>query len=883
MLNRVAECNETTSHPYNILSLPLFCMNTHYVPSRRKLLAGATAIAVTLSLLPFQAFGAFSDIGDSTSYSTAIKDLESKGVIEGYADGTFKPTSGINRAEFLKILLEARGDVAMDGKNCFPDVRDEWFAKYVCAAKAEGIVAGYPDGAFKPAQSINFVEAGKMLALAYKQDAQHTGGEWYEPYARALESSKAIPPSIETLDAPLDRGEMAEMMWRIAEEKTDQPNKSYMNVKYPEIKADLSSDQPQFAKSCTDLKAFVSESQVAYPPMNYMMRGVMNDAVAAPTAAEGKSTAGSSDGYSTTNVQVAGVDEGDIVKTNGSYVYVLSRRDSTIRIVDVRDTAKPVVVSKIKDENFTTHELYVDGNVLVVTGNLSMAFPYPVPMEDSVEPSAKMMIWPGPNYAPKTTVKLYDVSTASSPKNIRTVSFEGSSISTRLVGGKLLLALMSGPRWYAPYAETKQVVSDALVPVYDDTAGNIRDKAVTDCTRVTILPRVPRPQYLTVASVPLNATAAVKSSVILGDGQNVYASTDNLYVVSTEWMYSWGRPMGSDNQEKTNLYRFAYGSDGSVNFEANGSVPGHILNQFSMDEHGDIFRIATTTSPQWMGGETSSVSKNQLYVLNHSLETVGSIEDIAPGESIYSVRFFGDRAYIVTFKQIDPFFVIDTSDARNPKILGKLKIPGYSNYLHPVGENHVIGFGKDVDESIDKDKVHDDNSVYYTAILGMKLSLFDVTDVSNPIELSKEIIGTRGTDSPLLSDHKALFFDQERGLLAFPVTVYEKITTPKVNEWDSGTQAVFQGAYVYNFSVKDGFSLKGKISHHASDAYMKAGDYWYDSSGKDISRILRVGTSLLTVSDAKLQSNSISTLGEQGSATLSTSTDGQMTPPYMIK
>ena len=860
----------------------------HDLPPPRKLVAGLAAAAITLSLIP-TGFAAFSDISGSTQYQAAIRDLQTKGVIEGYADGTFKPKSGINRAEFLKILLESRGEIAEGGNNCFPDVTDQWFARYVCAAKDEGIVTGYPDGSFKPDQAINFVESGKMLALAYKQQINQQG-DWYEGYALALESSKAIPPTVATLDAPLNRGEMAEMMWRLSEEKTDQLTKGYLNVKYPDVKINLSSDNPQLASSCTDLKAFTENAQSSFGGgMMYLQKSMMEDrAVAAPMANEAiaPTSGGGSDDYSKTNIQVEGVDEGDRVKTDGSFLYVVSRRDNKVRIVDVRDPKNMKVVSTISFDAFMPNDLYIDGTKLVVTGNSTWAN-QPMPMmEDSA--STKMMIsppiWGG---IQKSVVKIYDVTTKASPKEIRTLAFEGSAVSTRLVGGKMLLVLNSAPRWYGPYAQTKEASAKGLIPLYDDSARSIKDSPVTDCNRVTILPRVPRPQYLVIASIPLSATADVGRTVILGNGQNVYASLTNLYVASPDWTYDWSNSVGSSS-EKTNVYRFVYTS-GGTEFAAQGSVPGHILNQFSMDENGDTFRIATTVSPQWTGlvgileeGTSSSMTKstNNLYVMNKDLDTVGFVTGIAPGETIYSVRFTGNRAYMVTFKQVDPLFVIDLSDARNPKILGKLKIPGYSNYLHPVDENHVLGFGKEVDESIDKDKVHSDDAVYFTAILGMKVALFDVTDVSNPKELHKEVIGARGTDSPLLSDHKALLFDKDRGLLAFPVTVYEKKSTPRVNEWDADTMPVFQGAYVYDFNVKSGFSLKGKITHHKPDDFLKTGDEWYDQMGLDIDRIVRINSNLFSLSEARLTSNSLGALAAEGSVDLATQDAGQPVYPY---
>jgi hypothetical protein len=298
-----------------------------------------------------------------------------------------------------------------------------------------------------------------------------------------------------------------------------------------------------------------------------------------------------------------------------------------------------------------------------------------------------------------------------------------------------------------------------------------------------------------------------------------------------------------------------------VELKAEGDVPGHILNQFSMDENGTTFRIATTVGQAW--DSTEKVS-NDLHVLNMDLDETGSVTKIAPGETIYSVRFMGNRAYMVTFKQVDPFFVIDLKDPRNPKILGNLKIPGFSNYLHPYDENHVIGFGKDVDESIDADKVHSTDAIYYTAVQGLKIALFDVTDVSNPKQKAVEVIGDRGTDSPLLTDHKALLFEKDRNLMAFPVLVTKR---PDGSPKSADGNPVFQGAYVYDVTTA-GFKLRGKITHYdTSDEFMKAGSYWYGGD-RDIQRIVRIGSQLLTISDTQVRSHGETTVSENGKLTV---------------
>lgn len=841
----------------------------------RRIPAVAALLAVASALGPVSpAFAEFSDIRAS-SHSEAILSLQADGVVEGYANGTFQPNATINRAEFLKIVLEAAyadADIAAGQSSAsFPDVpQGAWFAKYVNFGVSNDIIDGYPDGTFKPDEDVNFVEAGKIMTLAFKLSPQDTSGEWYEPYARALEASKAIPAEVSSLETKLTRGQMAEMLWRVIEKRTDRPSKGLLNLKYPTLSLNLASDDVQTAKTCADLSAFAQYAAQS-PSGGYGYgRGVMlMDEAAdmagapAPTMAnavgrEAEKSA-SDDGYSQTNVQVQGVDEADIIKTDGKYVYML--RGGQVKIVDARTPADLSVLATIDFSDktgFGPTEMYVDDGRLVVIGSRWMNYPMPYGRGPA---DAKMMIWPPWGGTSRTDIRIYDVSNAAKPSLKRELSFEGSGVSTRRIGDKLYMVLQQPMRWNGPVIMEKDVM-----PLYSDSAKGSADMAVAGCNRVAVLPHVPRPQYMTVAVIPTRSDAAVSTDVVLGDAQNVYMSLEGLYVATTEWNYVWDSA-NPQSSEKTNVYRFAVTSDG-VDFADKGTVPGHILNQFSMDEHEDHFRIATTVSPTWSGrGTETSTSTNNLYVLNAGMEIVGSVEDIAPGESIYSVRYMGDRAYMVTFKQVDPLFVIDVGNPRSPKILGKLKIPGYSNYLHPYDENHVLGFGKEVDESIDKDKVHSDDAVYYTAIQGMKISMFDVSDVANPKEKFKEVIGDRGTESPLLTDHKALLFDKERGLLAFPILVAERKAGEAKSEAGSPT---FQGAYVYDVSLSKGFTKRGSITHYAKDTFAKAGDYWYGGQ-RDISRILRIGSSLFTVSHDAVQANAESTLAVQDTVELGTS------------
>ncbi len=206
---------------------------------------------------------------------------------------------------------------------------------------------------------------------------------------------------------------------------------------------------------------------------------------------------------------------------------------------------------------------------------------------------------------------------------------------------------------------------------------------------------------------------------------------------------------------------------------------------------------------------------------------------------------------------VDPLFVIDLKNPENPNILGKLKIPGYSDYLHPYDNNHIIGFGKDTVEAKEGD---------FAWYQGLKIAIFDVIDVNNPKELFKEIIGDRGTDSEILRNHKALLFDREKGLLSFPVTVMRVKEKGPNNAFRYG-EFSFQGAYVYHVDLDNGFSLKKKITHLTDEDYLKAGSYWH-APGKSIERILYIGDRLYTLSKGKIKVYDLNTLDEIKSISL---------------
>ncbi len=324
--------------------------------------------------------------------------------------------------------------------------------------------------------------------------------------------------------------------------------------------------------------------------------------------------------------------------------------------------------------------------------------------------------------------------------------------------------------------------------------------------------------YTTIVAVNVqnDAQDPMCKSFLLGATSIMYVSLNNIYITSPE-------------NERTLIYRIHI-EENQIEFVANGEVPGYVLNQFSMDEHEDYFRIATTTGQVW---NSEAPSKNHIYVLDMDLNIVGRLEDLAPGEKIYSARFMGDRCYLVTFRKVDPLFVIDLKDPYNPEVLGQLKITGYSDYLHPYDENHVIGVGKETVAAEQGD---------FSWYQGVKISLFDVSDVENPKEIDKYEIGDRGTESPVLRDHKAFLFDESKNLLVMPVSVVE-----------SGKDFVWQGAYVFDISLDEGLVLKGRITHLEDTSS-------YSSYLYHVKRSLYIDNVLYTISDKKIKMNSLEDL-----------------------
>jgi len=624
----------------------------------------------------------------------------------------------------------------------------------------------------------------------------------------------------------------------------------------------------------------------SYINHRYLSRDTKNSATTSEVAPAAKPTQDSnvgqpsnsgktSEDFSGTNNQTEGVDEGDIIKTNGKNIFSLNQ--NSVHIIN-SDPTKPEIISTIDvpNQRGNVSDIYVESNRLVLIGTSWVMYGYP----------KDLVTLFGPDFSPaystnNTFVLVYDITNPSKPALSKDMDYEGSYVSSRLIQDKLYLISSKAlnywgvePMYRMAINPSVKMMNPSIAPGYSGPSNptglsdieykkqlealydyqfkpkysnNITGKTtVVDYNNIHYFPNYITPNYMLTIGIDL-ASDVVDVKTYLGSAEIVYASEDNLYLTFTKYEYAtqYNSLIFVPNYNKaTVIYKFKL-ENGQINYEARGSAPGSVLNQFSIDEFNGNVRIATTTGQMW---DENDISKNNVYILNSKLKEVGKLTDLAPGERIYSTRFAGNRIYMVTFKQVDPFFVIDATHPTAPKVLGYLKVPGFSSYMHILDENHVLGFGTD---TVEKDG--------RVTTGGFKISLFDVTNPATPVEKSKEVIGVAGTYSELQNNHKALMISLNKGIMAFPITVAGK--TPYATD--------FSGAYVYNIS-KDAFNFKGTVTHQPPESILSNGVYKNYDYNYNINRLVYIGDYLYSLSQGKMEVTSLKNMTKTGEVTFPT-------------
>nr|MBP3598043.1 beta-propeller domain-containing protein [Eubacterium sp.] len=428
------------------------------------------------------------------------------------------------------------------------------------------------------------------------------------------------------------------------------------------------------------------------------------------TGAASNALSGSSSNYTKTNIQVDGVDEGDIVKTDGTYIYACSEDaiGSTIRIVkaDGENTQK---ISSFCIDQFSIYEFYIDNGILTAIGR----------------------DWSGDSkYRQQTALVVYDISDVNHPI-LRGKRTQSGDYETSRKNGKYLytISLMHVDNEYQKSKKETYIpgIDDTLVP----EANLHRPKDLSTA------------QYIVITALDItNPDQYSDSCAILNDSEVYYVSEKNLYIVSSS----------HEHTTASIISKFNY-HEGQLDFVCETTVRAEVLNQFSLDEHNGYLRFVGTT--QHLG-----TTSNGLYILDEQLKAVGSVSHLAAGERIYSSRFMGNYAYFVTYRETDPLFAVDLTNPQNPVVLDALKIPGFSEYLHPYGDGLLLGVGQDISDGNER----------------VKLSMFDISSPKDLKELNKQLLD-EGSYSMASSNHKALLVDPERNTIGFAIENYSGEST----------------------------------------------------------------------------------------------------------
>lgn len=430
-----------------------------------------------------------------------------------------------------------------------------------------------------------------------------------------------------------------------------------------------------------------------------------NSAAAVDTGVAQNSKSSENAVYSETNIRQEGVDEADVVKTDGRYLYTLKDNGSSVSIVDtVNGKLKEVASVRVEDDD-QAREFYVNDGHLILVSEFDQE------REDGT--------W---TYASTDTrVTTYNITDPEKPEKAGEVTQSGSYTSSRLTDGHLYL-----------FTQYSVDVTSGITPKDKKDYIPYVNQQMLEADDIYLPPFSQAYMYEVVSSVDVAKPGEIQDTkAIFSDGGELYVSNDNIYWYETQW---------SDKTE-TVIKRISY-KGGKLKAEASGKVDGYINDSFSIDEYDGYLRVVTTDD------ET-----NGLYILDSNMKEVGSITGLAEGEQVYSARLLGDTGYFVTYEQTDPLFSVDLSDPKNPKIIGKLKIPGFSEYLHFYGENLLLGIGMDVDED------------RFTTN-GVKLSMFDISDSSDVKEIQKYTL-ENVYSAAVMYDYKAVLIDPEKNVIGF--------------------------------------------------------------------------------------------------------------------
>lgn len=484
---------------------------------------------------------------------------------------------------------------------------------------------------------------------------------------------------------------------------------------------------------------------------------VQTESATAEVASEDMAGQGVSD-YSDTNLQVEGVDEGDVVKTDGNYLYII-HENRWVRIVkiDGADMEETAIVRLDEDQSEESiQEIYLTGSTLNIISQ-----GYKNGLEQKDEDTYYY------DYNPITSVYTYDLSNPEKPKLTGHVSQDGNYNTSRKTGGYIYL--FTDYYNYDVYGMNRDVdlKAEEVIPAVNDK--------MLDASEIYLPVQPQGTDYIVISSVNMEKPDEItdKKAIMGGYGQ-FYITTENIYIYNTNW---------NANFENTSIAKFHF-EKGEITGESAGLVRGTITDTFAINEHNGYLRVLTSS---WSDGEV-----NYVYVLDEKMNITGKIEGLAEGESIYSARFMGDIGYFVTYRQVDPLFSVDFSDPQNPEILGELKITGFSEYLHFYGKDRLLGIGWETDPDTD-------------TRLGLKLSMFDISNPKDVKQVGKTVV--ENIDGfPGEYNYKALTVSPDKNVIGLVTTAYD-------------SRGVGYSYMVFSYNEEKGFENQLTYTFASSNTY----------------------------------------------------------------
>jgi len=506
--------------------------------------------------------------------------------------------------------------------------------------------------------------------------------------------------------------------------------------------------------------------------------------------------------FSGTNNQEAGVDEPDYVKTDGERIYTVT--NGTLTITDAND-GDPVVRGSIFT-GWDTRDMLIVGERIFVIGTTWGDPGYDIALEDDAEASfADSEVVDGPAYyGPQVQVIEVDMSDVDELAITAELKVDGHYLSARLIDGKINVALQSDQYDFGfvyPQGEkgeeqaeefNRQIIMESEIgdwlPTYRLSGGDVSGQGqLADCGNVHAPADFSGFGSLSVVTIDgAEGLSTPQAASVLASGQNVYASTSSMWISTNQW-FDWelmddAARSNAENSFTTQIHGFSISGD-TPQYTASGSVRGHLLNQFALSEYEGVLRVASTDGSMWGANPDSESFVTTFSVDGNELVQLGQVGDMGKGEQIFSVRFVGDIAYVVTFRQTDPFYTVDLSDPAAPVVLGELKITGFSGQLHPLGPDHVLGIGQEATEE--------------GRTTGAKVTLFDVSDLSDPIDVANWTVDNSWSDAQW--DHKAFLWWPQENLAVLPV-----------QNW----QEQFFGAVAFRIDLEAGtLTEAGRIDH----------------------------------------------------------------------